>query len=123
MHACDRLGCLSCWNRLPDLFYCVVCCVGSGQPGNLNVEALDTRFLVETARLLRIDLIGSALTTSDTYSTKKAIFDLPIKYTKVGVIGDKDGNDIVDMEFTSRFNITTSSSGKIITVNQLTTNF
>lgn len=77
-------------------------------------------FRNQTARLLRIDLIGSAVTTAGTtYSTRHAIFDLPIKYTKAPVISDLNGNDIVVMEFRSRANTaTTAGGGKIVVVNE-----
>lgn len=77
-------------------------------------------FRTQTARLLRVDLIGSAVTTAgSTYSTKHAIFDLPIKYTKAPVITDVNGNDIVVMEFRSRFNSTAGNQGKVVVVNEL----
>lgn len=78
----------------------------------------------QTARKLRIDLVGSSVTTAgSTYSTKHVIFDLPLKYTKAGVLGDQDGNDIVVMDFRSRYNATATTAGAVIVVNELTTNF
>ena len=77
-------------------------------------------FEARTAKKLRIDLIGTALTTAATYSTKHCFFDMPIKYTKVGTLDDMDGNDIVDMEFRSRYNATAADQGKIVVVNQVT---
>lgn len=74
----------------------------------------------QTARKLRLDLIGNALTTNGTtYSTKHAIFDLPVKWNKIGVIEDFNGNDIVTMGFRSRYNATSAEAGKIIVVNEL----
>lgn len=75
-------------------------------------------FRNQTAKKLRIDLIGATLGTPGTYSTKKVLFDLPIKYTKAGVIDDKDGNDIVDMEFRSRYNSTAGMAGSVTVVNE-----
>lgn len=87
----------------------------------LRASGAKLDFMNQTAKKLRLDLIGSALTTPATYSTKKVLIDLPIKYTKAGVISDKDGNDIVDMEFRSRYNGTAGTAGSIIVVNQRTT--
>lgn len=73
----------------------------------------------QTAKKLRVNLIGGALTTAGTtYSTKVINFDLPIKWTKANVIEDKDGNDIVDMEFRSRYNSTAGTAGSIVVVNE-----
>ena len=77
-------------------------------------------FEARTARKLRINLLGSALTTPATHATKKVTLDMPIKYTKVGTLDDMDGNDIVDMEFRSRYNATAADQGSIVVVNQLT---
>lgn len=75
----------------------------------------------QTPKLLRVDLIGNTVTTAGTaYSTKKAIFDLPIKFSKANAIGDQNGNDIVDMEFFSRYNLTAALAGRFIVVNELT---
>lgn len=74
----------------------------------------------QTPKLLRIDLIGNAVgTAGTTYTTKKCIVDLPIKYTKASPIGDRDGNDIVEMAFTSKYNTTAGNAGKFIVVNEL----
>lgn len=77
-------------------------------------------FANQTARKLRIDLIGGAVTTAGTtYSTKKAIFDLPLKWTKASTLTDNENNNVVTMDFRSRHNLTSAESGKIITVNEL----
>lgn len=121
------------WTMDGNLYFSLPVYAGHKVSGKLTFEhdsavsgtgGAKQHFRDQTPRLLRLDLIGSAVTTAgSTYSTKKAIFDLPIKYTKAAVIGDKDGNDIVDMEFRSRYNATAGNAGKIIVVNELTTNF
>lgn len=79
-----------------------------------------SELVAQTAKKLRIDLIGATTATAGTtYSTKHLIFDLPIKYTKAGVIDEQDGNDIVEMEFRSRYNVTAADQGKIIAVAEL----
>jgi len=79
-----------------------------------------SEFEARTAKKLRISLLGSALTTAATHATRKVNFDMPIKYTKVGTLDDMDGNDIVDMEFRSRYNATAADQGSIVVVNQVT---
>ena len=77
-------------------------------------------FEARTARKLRINLLGSALTTPATHATKKVTIDMPIKYLKAGTLDEMDGNDIVDMEFSSKYNATAATQGSIVVVNQLT---
>jgi len=73
----------------------------------------------QTSKLLRMDLIGNTVTTAGTlYSTKKAIFDLPIKFNKANAISDQNGNDIVDMEFFSKYNLTAALAGRFIIVHE-----
>ena len=79
-----------------------------------------SEFEARTAKKLRISLLGSALTTPATHATKKVNFDMPIKYIKVGTLDEMDGNDIVDMEFRSRYNATAADQGSIVVVNQVT---
>jgi hypothetical protein len=85
--------------------------------GNTGAKA---DFRARTPKLLRIDLIGDALTTGATYTTKKVIIDLPIKYLNPGPLADNNGNDIVVMKFHSRYNTTAGNQGKFIVVNQIT---
>jgi len=76
----------------------------------------------QTPQLLRIDLIGDAVGTGGTtYSNKRIIVDLPIKYTAVGALGDQDGNDKYDFKFRSRYNTTAGNAGKFVIVNELAT--
>lgn len=112
-----------------NLYFTFVTLAGVGIAGKLTFEhdtavsgtgGAKAHFRGETPRLLRIALDGSALTTNGTtYSTKKLIVDHPIKYTKAGVIGDESGNDIVDMEFKSRYNTTVGNRGKFIAVHEV----
>lgn len=80
------------------------------------------QFRDQTPKLLRIDCIGDAVQTpGTTYSNKKIIFDLPIKYLNPGPLADNNGNDIYVMKFRSRYNTTAGNQGKIVVVNELTT--
>lgn len=88
--------------------------------GTGTAAGAKVHFAGQTPRLLRIDLIGGAVATpGTTYSTKKVVLDLPIKYTKAGVLGEKDGISIVDMEFRSRYNLTKTDAGQFVIVNEL----
>lgn len=77
-------------------------------------------FRAQTAKLLRIDLIGSALASAGTtYSTRHAIIDLPIKYLNPGPLDEKSGNNVVKLKFRSRYNLTAGNAGKFLVVNEL----
>ena len=110
-----------------NLYYTTVDYVGHEITGKLTF-AHDTavnraagaklNFMAQTPKLLRVDLIGTAVTQGDgTYTTKHAFIDLPIKYTKAGVLGEDDGLSVVDMEFKSRYNTTAANAGKAVVVN------
>lgn len=75
----------------------------------------------QTAKKLRIDLIGTAVTQGDgVYTTKHVLLDLPIKYTKAGTLGEDNGLSVVDMEFRSRYNATSAEAGAVTIVNTST---
>lgn len=78
-------------------------------------------YRAQTPKLLQLKAEGSTLTTPGTYTKKTVIFNLPIKYTKIGVLSDQNGNDTVVMSFRSRYNLTAGNAGSIIVVNELTT--
>lgn len=109
-----------------NLYYTTVDFVGYNVNGKLTfahdsavnrASGAKSEFAAQTPKKLRIDLIGTAVTQGDgVYTTKHAIFDLPIKYTKAGVLGDEDGLSVVDMEFVSRYNATSAEAGKVIVV-------
>lgn len=73
----------------------------------------------ETARLLRMDFPGSALTTAGTFTTKLLRIDLVGKWRKFDKIGEQDGNDIVTGQLVSRFNPTANLFGEIKVVNEV----
>lgn len=78
------------------------------------------KFANQTAQKVRLDLIGGAVgTPGTTYSTKHAIFDLPMKYTKVSALESEENNNIVTLDFQSRYNLTSAEGGKAIIVNEI----
>ncbi len=89
----------------------------TGADGNTG-EMVD--FRAQTPELLRLDFSGDAVATpGTTYSTRKIIVDLPIKYLNPGPLGEDNGNDIRVMKFRSRYNTTAGNAGKFIVVNEL----
>lgn len=100
----------------------------SGQLSYLNDTAADGNtgamadFRAQTPKLMRLDWSGDAVASpGTTYSARKIILDLPIKYLNPGPLGDDNGNDIRVMKFRSRYNMTAGNAGKFIVVNELST--
>lgn len=79
-------------------------------------------FVSQTAKLMRIQLIGDVLATPGTaWQTKGIIFDHPIKWLNPPALSDMNGNDTIAMKFRSRYNTTYGSAGSITVVNETTT--
>lgn len=79
-------------------------------------------FRSQTPQLLRLDLIGQAVTSGGTtYQNNHIIVDLPIKYLNPGPLADDNGNDKIDLKFRSRYNSTAGNAGKFIVVNEIAT--
>jgi len=76
-------------------------------------------FRAETARLVRLKIEGSALTTTSTYTKKTVIIDLAGKFTNP-TFDEIDGDDVATATLVSRYNETAADWGKFIVVNQLT---
>lgn len=75
----------------------------------------------ETARLIRLIGEGSALTTSDTYSNKTAIFDFAGKWGRFEPIAQRDdGISTVAATFNVRDNDTADFYSQFVLVNELT---
>ena len=73
-----------------------------------------------TGRLLRLDIAGSALTTTGTaYDAKHIIVDLSGKWEKFDKIDEIDGNDVVKGTLKCRWNADYGSLGSIVVVNEL----
>jgi hypothetical protein len=89
--------------------------------GDTGLKAL---WRAQTPRLMRIDVLGDAYATAGTGTTftggrKGLRLDLPIKITKVPPLEDLDGNDIVTVEFESRYNAAFGSAGSILICNEV----
>jgi len=73
----------------------------------------------QTPQLMRIQLLGNALTTAGTtYSVKTINIDMAMKFTKFDAIGEQDGNDIVLGNFESKYNTTSASWATFTVVNE-----
>jgi hypothetical protein len=77
-------------------------------------------FRNQTAKLLAPGFRGSALSTpGTTYSNKRFIVDLPIKFDKIGTLDNKDGTSTVTMSFFGGYDFTAGNAGKAIVVNEV----
>lgn len=82
--------------------------------------ALKTDFRDQTARLIRLEWLGSALADAGTAHTYKTFrFDQAAKIEKVAKIGDQDGNDVISMTFRARYNSTAALFAQLLFVNEL----
>lgn len=60
-----------------------------------------------TARQMRIDMLGAALTTAGTtYATNTLRFNVAAKGLKVSKVGELNGEDVLDVSYNSRYNST-----------------
>lgn len=85
--------------------------------GNTGAKA---DFRARNPKLLRVDLVGDTVgTPGTTYSNKRIIIDLPIKYLSAPAITDQNGVDQIAFTFRSRYNTTAGNAGKFIVVNEL----
>lgn len=74
-----------------------------------------------TGRQIRIDGIGSALTTTATHSTKLCRIDLVGTYEEPEEMDEEDGNMILNFKLRNHYHQTPASRGSIVVVNQLST--
>lgn len=77
-----------------------------------------------TPRLMRIDVLGQTYATPGTGTLftggrRGVRIDLPIKVTKIPPLEDLEGNDIVTIEFESRYNATAGTAGTITVANEV----
>jgi len=76
----------------------------------------------QTPQLMRIQCLGTTLSTSGTtYSVKTLNLDMAMKFTKFDAIGEQDGNDICLGNFESKYNATAAQWATFTVVNQLAT--
>lgn len=77
-------------------------------------------WLAETARLIRILVEGSTVSTpGTTYSKKTLIIDLAGKWERFEALDEQDGNDIVTGRFRAAYDPTSASFAEIVVVNEL----
>lgn len=84
---------------------------------------LKSLFRANTARLMRIDLLGQSYATAGSATTftggrRGLRQDLPIRITKAPPLEDMEGNDIISFEFESRYNATAATAGTITVCNE-----
>lgn len=80
-----------------------------------------TNWRNQTARLIRVQFDGTALSTAGTnYSNKALRIDLAGKWQKFDKIDEQDGNDIIKATFAARYNATASKFAEIVVCNELT---
>ena len=72
-----------------------------------------------TKRLIRLETTGSALTTSGTYSSKTLRIDLAGYYTDWSKLGEQNGNDVYEVEFTGSYVADDSLFCEFLVVNEL----
>lgn len=81
-------------------------------------QARKVDWRAETARQIRMQWQGSALTTPGTYSYKTFRFDCAAKIEKVSKIGEEDGNDILVATFRARYDATAALFARFLVVNE-----
>jgi hypothetical protein len=74
----------------------------------------------QTAQKFRLLIQGSAFASAGTtYSVKTCMIDIVGKYEKWNKIGERNGNDIIELEVIGRYNADAASAGIITLVNEL----
>lgn len=72
----------------------------------------------ETARLIRFEAEGTALSSSGSYDKKTMIVDLAGKWESFEALTDQDGNDTVTATFRARYNSDVGEMGQFLIVNE-----
>lgn len=76
-------------------------------------------YQASTPQLFRIRALGNALSMAGTtYSYETASLDFPAKYTKCSELKDEAGNDIFELEWESKYNVTAALAANTIFVNE-----
>lgn len=70
------------------------------------------------SRLIRLEIQGSALATSDTETNKRLTIDMPGYWMNFGPLDDDDNNDVIEGEFRSKYDSTVGNAGKVEFVNE-----
>lgn len=76
-----------------------------------------------TPRLLRVEFTGDAYGTAGTGTAfdgaKGLRLDLPITWDKFNPVANMDGNSIIVADFTSKYDLTATTSGSIVIANEV----
>jgi hypothetical protein len=83
-----------------------------------SASALKTAWRSRATQLVRLEILGNALGTAGTYTTKLFRVDLVGKWTKFDKLEEQDGNDIVTGTFQARYNVTANTMGTFLVVNE-----
>ena len=65
----------------------------------------------QTAKMLRLEWTGSAITSGNSYPNRLLRVDLPVKWKVVSALSDDKGNDLVMADFRSRYSMLNSTAG------------
>jgi hypothetical protein len=80
------------------------------------------KYRAKTIRLIQLLFEGSAFGTGGTtYSNHTFLLNLAGIYTDWDKIGEIDGNDVVEVEFTARYSVSDALKAQAIVVNELAT--
>lgn len=85
---------------------------------NASAVGQKTLWRGPTMRLIRLQTLGSELTTSGTYTYKTLRIDLAGYYTDWSKLGERDGNDIYEVEFQAVYSSDDSLFAEIVVVNE-----
>ena len=72
-----------------------------------------------TARQIRLNCLGTALTSAGAHTYKTFRINLAGKWEKFEKIDEQDGNDIIKATFRARYNSTAALFGSVLFVNEL----
>jgi len=73
----------------------------------------------ETERKIRLEFLGSALTSPVSETNKRLTIDVVGKFATVGPLEDSDGNDVRTFTLRAGYGLTDSAFGQIVIVNEL----
>lgn len=78
-----------------------------------------TAWRAGTARLIRLNCLGPALTAAGAHTYKTLQINLAGRWEKFEKLDEMDGNDVVKGVFRARYNSTSATFGSIVLVNEL----
>lgn len=92
--------------------------VGYEVKGKITIEhdatatAAFTAFQAQTPVLMQFKFAGATAfgTPGTTYTYPTLLCNMPIKWTKLPALGDENGDNVLEAEFTSRYNLTAAAA-------------